>query len=415
MEGEFPNDRTLNVAYVVPMGGGLHSFVFREVRELQALGVRVHLFPTKVTQGPYWPRPDWPVHTASPFQAAISHVRVFFRDPVSYLSAIREAFSYGALLDFILAGFFSDRIETLGLDLIHAHFGDHKFFIAHLCGHLTGRPVTVTVHAYELYNNPNPRLFRHALKSAAAVVTVAQHNRAMLASEYAVPLAKIKVIPLFADFQRESNRSAHQNGKIVVLSVARLVEKKGHRTLVEAMARLPREYEAWIVGRGPLDVGRIARAAGVKDRVHVLGSISDQDLQEAYRAATIFCLPSETTREGDREGIPVALMEAMAHGLPVVTTRHAGIPELVEDVLVDEGDPLRVAEALRYLGENPGLRASMGERNRKIVSSRFSRRNVLLLRVLFERIIAGWNPSKMSSSEESVQMSTRQRDRVELL
>jgi colanic acid/amylovoran biosynthesis glycosyltransferase len=399
MEGEFPDDRPLNVAYVVPMGGGLHSFVFREVRELQALGVRVHLFPTKVTQGPYWPRPDWPVHIASPLKAAISHVRVFFRDPARYLSVLLEAFSYGALLDFVVAGFFSDRIETLGLGLIHAHFGDHKFFIAHLCGHLTGRPVTVTVHAYELYNNPNPRLFRHALKGATAVVTVAQYNQSMLTNKYDVPVTKIRVIPLFADLQNELDRSRDENGKIVVLCVARRVEKKGHRTLIEAVARLPKRYEVWIVGGGPLDIGAMAETAGVKDRVRVLGPLSDEDLQSAYRAAAVFCLPSETTKEGDREGIPVALMEAMAYGLPVVATRHAGVPELVEEILVEEGSSKALADALLALGENPRRRLSSGRRNREIASSRFSPRNVLLLKSLFETITRSSQQSRRSTTE----------------
>ncbi|TMI55975.1 glycosyltransferase family 4 protein [Candidatus Bathyarchaeota archaeon] len=355
-----PIGSTLGVAYVVPMGGGIHSFVFREVRELQKLGVQVHLFPTKVGEGPYQARPDWRVHAFDPLQALGCHFRLLW---------------------------------------IHAHFGDHKFFVAHLCGHLTLRPVTVTIHAYELYNNPNPKFFKHALKDTSAVVTVARYNEGVLANEYEVPAGKIHVIPLFADVPDRQSPVKDKNGRVVVLCVARFVEKKGHTTLIRAIARLPRKYEAWIVGRGPLDVKSIAAAAGVADRVRVLGSLSDEDLQAVYEGATIFCLPSETTSEGDREGIPVALMEAMAHGLPVVASRNAGVPELVEEILVTEGDSAAVTDALREFGEDPSRRLSSGRRNAEIVSSRFSPRNVLLLKSLFETIARSPGRARTATNE----------------
>ena len=394
-----PIGSTLGVAYVVPMGGGIHSFVFREVRELQKLGVQVHLFPTKVGEGPYQARPDWRVHAFDPLQALGCHFRLLCRRPARYVSAFFEAFRYGALVDFVLAGFISDQVELLGLDLIHAHFGDHKFFVAHLCGHLTLRPVTVTIHAYELYNNPNPKFFKHALKDTSAVVTVARYNEGVLATEYEVPASKIHVIPLFADVPDRQSPVKDKNGRVVVLCVARFVEKKGHTTLIRAIARLPRKYEAWIVGRGPLDVKSIAVAAGVADRVRVLGSLSDEDLQAVYEGATIFCLPSETTSEGDREGIPVALMEAMAHGLPVVASRNAGVPELVEEILVTEGDSAAVTDALREFGEDPSRRLSSGRRNAEIVSSRFSPRNVLLLKSLFETIARSPGRARTATNE----------------
>ena len=119
----------------------------------------------------------------------------------------------------------------------------------------------------------------------------------------------------------------------------------------------------------------------------MLGLVSDAQLEEAYRKASIFCLPSERSETGDQEGIPVVLMEAMAHGLPVVATRHAGIPELVEETLVDEGDADALAKALLRLGEQPGLSAEQGRRNLEIIKARFSSRNVFQLKRLFEGIV----------------------------
>ena len=125
----------------------------------------------------------------------------------------------------------------------------------------------------------------------------------------------------------------------------------------------------------------------ISARERVLGRVTDRDLQEAYRTATVFCLPSERSETGDQEGVPVALMEAMADGLPVVATRHAGIPELVEETLVEEGDATGLARALQRIGEDPALAARQGRRNREIIESRFSRRNVFQLKQLFEGLV----------------------------
>jgi len=383
-----PQEDSLKVAYVVPMGNGLHSFVFREIRELRSCGVDIHIFPTKVGDGPYGPSQSWPIHAVRPLPLVVAHLRSLVQRPAKYLEVLREAVVLGGLLDFALGVFFAESIFQLDLSLIHCHFGDHKLFVGYFCSRLTGKPLSVTIHAYELYNNPNPRLFRHVLEHITAIVTIADYNQAVLEDVYRVPRAKISVIPLFTDLPELSASPATQHDKIVVLTVARLVEKKGHRTLLEALARLPESYEAWIVGSGPLNVAAMAARLNVAHSVKILGKLSDSELQNAYRAATIFCLPSQTARDGDREGIPVAMMEAMAHGLPVVATRHAGIPELVSEVLVEEGDAGALAAALERVGRDPELRRELARRNREIVATRFSRGNTFLLKALFERIAA---------------------------
>jgi colanic acid/amylovoran biosynthesis glycosyltransferase len=376
----------LSLAYIVSMASGLHSFVFREIRELTAMGVIVHLFPTKVGPGPYPPRADWPVHPPAARSLLGAHMTQLLSRPREYLSALGEAVRFGAPVDFGLAGIFSREIERHGLRSIHCHFGDHKLFIGYFSGRLTGRPVSVTIHAYELYDNPNPRLFRRALERVQAIVTIAEHNRTVLHQRWGVPPERVTVIPLFTDIPADPAPNVRKDGKVVILSVARFVEKKGHRTLLEALSSLPPEYEACLVGSGPVDVRALAKSFGVEGRVRVLERLGDEDLQFAYRSANIFCLPSETPANGDHEGIPVALMEAMAYGLPVVATRHAGIPELVEEVLIDERDPVALARALLRLGSDDRLRAAQGRRNREVVAARFSRGNAFLLESLFERL-----------------------------
>jgi len=378
-------DSPLKVAYVVSMAMGLQSFVYREVRELLSLGVIVHLFPTKAGSGPYLPDADWPVHRPTVRSIGMAHFRLFIADSQTYLEVLFEALRRGALVDFLLAALVSMKVRQEGLRLIHCHFGDHKFFVGYFSGRLTGCPVSVTIHAYELYNNPNPGLFRKAIKLVKGIVTVAEYNRDILQT-YGVPPGKIHVVPMFADLPNVSISANSIQAKIRVLMVARFVEKKGHRTFLRALSRLPEEYEAWLVGSGSLDVAALADSLGVAHRVKILGRLSDPDLQAAYRGATMFCLPSETTSSGDREGIPVSLMEAMAYGLPVIATRHAGIPELVPEILVDEGDVDALARGIDKLGRNPVLREELGRRNREVAASRFSRDNVLRLKTLLE----GW-------------------------
>lgn len=377
----------LAIAYIVSLASGLHSFVFRELRELTSLGAIVHLFPTKVGPGPYSPGPDLPVHPATPTAVIGAFWCQLVSHPREYLSAMWEALRFGAPIDFGLATAFSREIERLGLRSIHCHFGDHKLFVGYFIGRITGRPVSVTIHAYELYDNPNPRLFRRVLGRVGAIVTIAEHNRTVLREKWGVPAERVTVIPLFTDIPAKPSPNIIKNGKVVILTVARFVEKKGHGTLLEALSKLPPQFEAWLVGSGPVDVGGLARSFGVEGRVKVFERLGDKELQAAYGAANIFCLPSETSPNGDREGIPVALMEAMAYGLPVVATRHAGIPELVGDILIDERDPEALSRALLRLGTDDELRAAQGRRNREIVTSRFSRGNAFLLESFFKKVV----------------------------
>jgi len=109
-------------------------------------------------------------------------------------------------------------------------------------------------------------------------------------------------------------------------------------------------------------------------------------LRAEYARANVFCLPSRTSDGGDREGIPVSLMEAMAYGLPVVTTAHAGIPELVRETLVPEGDPEALAEALIRLKTHPELAEAQGRVNRETVQRDYSPRNVDELIAVLRRV-----------------------------
>ena len=162
-----------------------------------------------------------------------------------------------------------------------------------------------------------------------------------------------------------------------LLTVARLVEKKGVEYAIRAVAALrgdiDRRIEYQILGDGPLraELEQLVRELGVSDSVKLVGESDQAGVGAEMGRADIFVAPSVVAEDGDMEGVPVSIMEAMARGLPVVSTLHSGIPELVRDkvsgYLVPERDTPSLAHALARLVEDPRLRHRMGMAGRGIV------------------------------------------------
>lgn len=170
-------------------------------------------------------------------------------------------------------------------------------------------------------------------------------------------------------------RSLSGDEPVRLLTVGRLVEKKGVeygiRALARAVAHAPDvDLRYTVVGDGPLrrSLEILARRLGVADRTDFAGPLEQDEVRERMTAAHVLLAPSVTASDGDQEGIPVVLMEAMATGLPVVATRHSGIPELVQDGrvgrLVPERDVEALAGALRELTSHPEAWEAMGRRGR---------------------------------------------------
>jgi glycosyltransferase involved in cell wall biosynthesis len=179
---------------------------------------------------------------------------------------------------------------------------------------------------------------------------------------------------------KSTNRGDDPSKPVAILSVSRLVEKKGADILLQALALLPARLHWHLVhaGGGPLrkKLQRQARALGIDQRIRWRGLLTQQELLEEYRAADLFVLASRVARDGDRDGLPNVLAEAQSQGLACVSSNVSGIPELIEDgrtgLLVEPESPLVLARALEALIADPERRRALGDAGRRRVAEKFA-------------------------------------------
>lgn len=243
--------------------------------------------------------------------------------------------------------------------LFHAQFSNETATTALIAAHLSGRPFSFRSHTA-----PNPQLLVEKLRRAAVVLAISEHDRDELLA--IAPDANVMLSPLGIPLPPSVERDREPG---LVVSVGSLIEKKGHDVLIEACARLRAEgldVRCEIAGAGQLHdslrglIGRL----GVEDSVRLLGPLSREDVLDRVASACVFALAAVPSKIGV-DGIPVALIEAMAVGTPPVSTALSGIPELVRDgetgLLVAPRDVIGLAAALRRLLTDESLRARLGE------------------------------------------------------
>lgn len=270
------------------------------------------------------------------------------------------------------------RLRGLAPDHLHAHWATYPSTAAMLVSRRLGKPYSFTAHAHDIFLEDH--LLADKMRTAAFSVTISEFNRRHLADKVS-PLALqcMRVIHCgvrLADF--EFTPAGRRSG--LILAVGRLDEIKGFRHLVDACELLARRkvpFECHVIGEGPLRRMLQARidAAGLSDRVTLLGALKQEEVKAYLARAGVFALPSVVTAGGDRDGIPVALMEAMAVGVPVVSTRVSGIPELVEHassgLLAEPGDAKELADCIERLIADPTSARAMAGAARRTVEREF--------------------------------------------
>jgi glycosyltransferase involved in cell wall biosynthesis len=285
------------------------------------------------------------------------------------------------------------RAEMLraGIDHAHAHFATSAADLVHLCRQMGGPTYSVTAHAKDIYHEQvRPEDLRRKLGSALFVATVSEENKTYL-NGVLNGYERVRVVPNSVDLRRLGPAPERDPEPGLVVSVARLVEKKGLPDLVEACGILKARgvsVRLEIAGDGPLleDLKSRAARAGLDAAFH--GAMPHEAVRALYERAFVFCLPCVVASTGDRDGLPTSVLEAMALGVPVVTTGVNGLGETVIDgmtgLTVPEHDPPALADALGRLLADAGLAARLAEAGRQHVERGFTlERSASILRSLF--------------------------------
>lgn len=379
----------MKVAYIISMvKGGVPAFTYREIDILSSNGFDIALFPLTYKKGPYMPRDGWPVYRLRLRDLVAAFTRAKLATPRKYIRLLAVALKTGCFREFVLGTVYARQMRAWGVQHIHCHFGDSKLYTGYFCAEWLGLPLSCTLHAYEIHSNPKPDMFRIASARCSHIVVQSEFNKDLAIRNLGVQSDHIQLIRAHGDMHDETE-------SLKILIVGEFREKKGHRVLFEALKKLNRpDLTLWVVGEGSLDVQAMAEELGIASRVKFFGTLGENLLNVLYDACDIYVQPSLTARDGDSEGIPASLMEAMSHARPVISTRHAGIPELVEELIVEPGSVEELAAAIEKLAENPELRRELGARNKEIVKQRFSTEAVLELGEVF-RSSANANPTRL--------------------
>jgi glycosyltransferase involved in cell wall biosynthesis len=383
------------VAYVIGTYPLLTTtFIDREIALLRGLGVDIKVVSLRRPHGRLSPEQqkiakdvEYVLPVSIP-ALAVAHARFIAQRPVAFFGALWHvmtrphpslAMRFKTLLHFGEAVQVADILRRLpGYGRIHAHFVDRAATVAMVAGRLLDRPYSVTAHANDIY--VNPVMLGDKLVQADFVATCTEYNAAHLRGVCSAATDKILCIHHGLDVHRYEPPERLGEERPAILAVGQLKEKKGLTYLLEACAELRRrghDFVCDIIGEGPLrpQLEAQVRAAGLDEVVTLHGALDHGAVIEHYRTAAVFALPCITAEDGDRDGIPNVILEAMAMELPVVSTSHSGIPEAVDDgisgLLVPQRDVPALTDALdRLLGDATGRR-QMGEAGRDIAIDRF--------------------------------------------
>lgn len=374
------------------------TFIVQEILQMEARGADLVLFPImdpgEPLQNPAVHKVRAPIHYLQrSFWQGLprmlrSHGRLVIRHPIGYGRAVAHLIhgsrTLASLRTFTQAGHLASLAIEHEVDHLHAHFAHNPASLARYVNLFTGIPYSFTAHAKDLYLSRPYSLINKA-ERASFITTCTGFNRQYLCGILPPEFHhKVHLVYHGVDTSRfvpPDTRTASAIPRIV--SVGRLVPKKGYTHLVEAARLLQARgipFRLDIYGGGELrnSLNRQIEATGLTEVVHLHGSCTQEDLIKVYGQSDIFALAPVVTDDGDRDGIPNVLMEAMACGLPPVSTDISGIPELIthgsNGLLAPSGDPATLADALAELLLSPSLRERLGREARASVVRRFDAR-----------------------------------------
>lgn len=394
---------TIHVGYVIKRFPRLsETFVLRELLELERLGLRITILALGRAG-------------ESVVHADYQHLKapVIYAEDVPDVATSRDA---APSRDARLAQRFVPVARELGLTHLHAHFATSAADVARRIGAAAGIPFSVTAHAKDIFHESVSTDGLDALVRAASfVVTVSDYNveylRQVCPSANSTPIHRIYngIEP------RRLQPAPDARDAASVLAVGRLVEKKGFDVFIDALLHLRAErpdVRATLIGTGRCEAELRARIEqhGLGSVIAMPGAQTQDEVVEAMRRHTLLAVPCVVGADGDRDGLPTVIIEAMALGLPVVATPVTGIPEIVRPaqtgLLVPQRDSVGLAAAMRTLLDDGALRERLAAEGRALVERDFdSTRNATTLRDLFTESSRAAAAARVSPLTESMEMA----------
>lgn len=378
----------MKIAYILAQyAATTERFIEREIEGLAHKGVEIHVFALRrgATSGhgpvpPRYRRQLWhPAGVTALFHWAVHRPGVFFgliADTITtYARFPRDCAS--VLRNLVAAADFAHQAALDGLEHIHAHFAYVPADVGRMMSKLLNIPFTVSVHAWDIYAQPVP-LIAPRLRDATAIVACTEEGRQCV--QRVLPADTPTRLHLVRHGLPPASFDPGARPEGVILGIGRLVEKKGFDILLAACGALRNrgvEFEAAIIGDGPLreKLETMASALQLRDAVTFTGELPWRAVHNYLRRATVLVAPSVQAADGDRDGLPNVLIEAMASGRPVISTRENAAPEIITDgengFLIDRTDAQGLANHLERLLGDDAMGRAMGQKARRTVTDRF--------------------------------------------
>ena len=386
------------IAYIAQTFPALtQTFVYREVDQLRALGYSL------ITSAIWKPKTDtlsaesrhhvdgsfyvFPIHWPRFIQA---HMQTIAKHPWRYIATLFFVVTrHGETVQNRLRTFyqFLEAVSLLpdfkknGVVHIHAHFSINAATIALILSRLL--KITFSFTAHNIFFTDRI-LLKEKVESARFIAAISGFSKQYLLD--LVPgnnnTEKIHIVHCgLSPDEFSSRKSLRRNQAPILLFLAQLEERKGAKYLVEACRLLGEsdvDYECILIGDGPQrdELKALINNYGLEEKIQLMGALPQEDLKDYFIQADIFILPCVIARDGDMDGVPVSLMEAMAMEMPVISTRVSGIPELIIDgesgLLVDHSDAKELSSAILKMINNQDLRLKLGGNARQRIIEEFN-------------------------------------------
>ncbi|MDD5680059.1 MAG: glycosyltransferase [Candidatus Omnitrophica bacterium] len=382
------------------------TFILREIRALQSRGVNIKIVSLKPCRDKiiHPEARELMRHTLYARAVTFGGLRFSFCYPVRALKTLSYVVSTytsnpvglaKALYVWLECLSLADMIKRDGITHIHSHWATMPTTAALILSKLAGIPFSFTAHAWDIFVDSAG--LGEKIEKAKFTVTCTEYNRQFLHDIYQNG-DKEKIyrnyhgidIDKFSAIEKQN-----EDNMLHILSIGRLVETKGFEYLIEACAMLRNKgvpFECTIVGDGPLEakLRMLVHDERLNNHVKLAGAMTQEEIKQLYCRATVLIQPSVVAKDGDRDGIPNVILEAMAMGIPIIATDLSGIPEAVMDnrsgILVPERDIYALSKAMETVWSDIKLRAVLSQNGRPIIREKFNiEKNIEELINIFEQ------------------------------